>query len=337
MTTARRCVALLSGGLDSMLAIRIVQDQGIEVEAISFNSVFTCCKDRAHRAACYLGVRLTIVGQEDDYLDLIRRPQFGYGKGANPCIDCRIYMVRRAARFMQQIGADFVVSGEVLGQRPMSQKRRDLAIIAYHSGIEDLLLRPLSAMYLPITLPEREGWVDRKKLYNFHGRGRKGLIRLARRLGLKEIPPPSTGCALTEPRFSQNVFDLIRIDPTAQRWDFELLKIGRHFRYDNRTKVVVGRREAENAALHSMHKLPDASSTALMVPGNFTGPAALVTGPPTEAALQFGAGLIFRHSKCRDPHAAQVRCFQQDEQRPIRPALSEEVRNARTLASSLDD
>ncbi|HIN95822.1 MAG TPA: hypothetical protein EYN03_09265, partial [Planctomycetes bacterium] len=143
-----RCVTLLSGGLDSMLAIRIMQDQGIEVEALNFKTMFTCCQDLSAQAATRLGVRLTVVSQEDDYLELIKKPRFGYGKGANPCVDCRIYMFERAHKFMEQIGADFIVSGEVVGQRPMSQKRRDLDVISHQSGLEDLLLRPLSAKLL---------------------------------------------------------------------------------------------------------------------------------------------------------------------------------------------
>ena len=159
-----RCVALISGGLDSSLAIRLMQEQGIEVEAVNFKTVFTCCQDTSAQAARDLGVRLTVIGQDEDYLDLVKSPRFGYGKGANPCVDCRIYMFDKAKEFMEQIGAQFIVSGEVVGQRPMSQKKKDLAVISYHSGLEDLLLRPLSAKLLPPTLPEREGWVDRSKL-----------------------------------------------------------------------------------------------------------------------------------------------------------------------------
>ena len=144
-----------------MLAIRIMQAQGIEVEALNFKTMFTCCQDLSAQAAHRLGVRLTVVSQEDDYLELIKNPRFGYGKGANPCVDCRIYMFERAQKFMEQIGADFIVSGEVVGQRPMSQKRRDLDVISHQSGLEDLLLRPLSAKLLLPTLPERKGLVDR--------------------------------------------------------------------------------------------------------------------------------------------------------------------------------
>lgn len=291
-----RCVALLSGGLDSMLAVRIMQEQGIEVEALNFKTMFTCCQDQAGQAARMLGVPLTVVAQQDDYLDLMRRPRFGYGKGANPCVDCRIYMFQKARHFMDEIGARFIVSGEVIGQRPMSQKKRDLLTIAYHSDLEDILLRPLSAKRLPPTLPEREGWVDRRQLYDFWGRGRKPLIQLARRYGFPDIPAPSTGCALTEPRFSRKVFDLMRSENRQQAWEFELLKHGRHFRFDARHKVVVGRREAENELLVYLHGLPEADAALLVEPDNFVGPAALLLGPGERPARQFAAGLVLRYA-----------------------------------------
>ena len=303
----RRCVVLLSGGLDSMLAIRIMQEQGIEVEALNFKTIFTCCQDQSAQTARDLGVRLTVVGQDDDYLDLVKEPQFGRGKGANPCVDCRIYMFEKAKRFMHQIGADFIVSGEVAGQRPMSQKRRDLDRIAYHSDLEDLLLRPLSAKLLRPTLPEREGWVDREQLYNIEGRSRKRLIALAKKYGLKTIPTPSTGCALTEPKFSKKVFDLIDSPGESRRWDFELLKIGRHFRYDAQTKVILGRDAAENDQLLYAHQLPDATHSAVLAPENFVGPQALLIGPLTDDTVAFAASLMLRYSRDYDPDNALVR------------------------------
>ncbi len=292
-----RCVAVLSGGLDSQLAVRIMQDQGIEVEALNFKTVFTCCQNQSAAAASELGVRLTVLGQEDEFLDVIRYPRFGYGRGANPCVDCRIYMFQRAREFMQQVDAQFIVSGEVVGQRPMSQKRRDLEVISFHSDLEDLLLRPLSAKLLPPTRPEREGWVDREKLYAFNGRGRRPLITLAKSLGIERIPSPSTGCALTEKHFSEKVFDLIRCNPTAGSWEFELLTRGRHFRYDEHCKIVVGRRESENAVLEELHEMPEATSSALLMPDGFRGPAALVVGPLTDGARQFAVGLVWRYAK----------------------------------------
>lgn len=330
---ARRCIVLLSGGLDSMLAIRILQEQGIEVEALNFKTIFTCCQDQAGQAARDLGVRLTVVGQEDDYLDLVKQPQFGTGKGANPCVDCRIYMFEKAKRFMEQVGADFIASGEVVGQRPMSQKRRDLDTISYHADLEDLLLRPLSALLLPPTLPEREGWVDRSKLYGFEGRSRKGLLALAERLGLHDVPTPSTGCALTEPLFSKKVFDLIASPVESKRWDFELLRIGRHFRFDERTKVVVGRNEVENESLLYMHRLPDAATSAVLMPDVFIGPSALLIGALTDEALEFAGGLVLRYSRGFDPDHAQLVLVEGTSSRLIGARLSERAQQVVTLSS----
>ncbi|MBP85506.1 MAG: hypothetical protein CMJ64_02125 [Planctomycetaceae bacterium] len=330
---ARKCIVLLSGGLDSMLAIRIMQEQGIDVEALNFKTIFTCCQDQAGQTARDLGVRLTVVGQDDDYLDLVRKPKFGLGKGANPCVDCRIYMFDKARVFMEQIGADFIVSGEVVGQRPMSQKRRDLDTISYHSDLEDLLLRPLSAKMLHPTLPEREGWVDREQLYDIQGRSRKRLIELAHKYGLKDIPTPSTGCALTEPRFSKKVFDLIAAPDRGQRWDFELLKTGRHFRFDERTKVILGRDNCENDHLLYMHQLPEANSTAEFFPDNFSGPRALLIGPATTEAIDFVGGLLLRYSGDYNPGNALVRVESESDISLVRVTPNEASNQVRTLAS----
>jgi tRNA-specific 2-thiouridylase len=327
-----RCVVLLSGGLDSMLAVRIMQEQQIEVEALNFKTIFTCCQDQSAQAARDLGVPLTVVGQDDDYLDLIRAPRFGYGKGANPCVDCRIYMFEKAKRFMRQVDAQFVVSGEIVGQRPMSQKRKDLAVISYHSGLDDLLLRPLSAKLLPPTLPERQGWVDRARLYDFHGRARGGLIELAKQYGLKDIPTPSVGCALTERGFARKVHDLIQLQPTNGRWDFEVLKFGRHFRFDAVTKIIVGRDEAENEHLSYLHKLPDALSTAALTPDNFMGPTSLVIGPPTDEAISFAGGLVLRYSRHFDPENALIIVEQRDETRRIRATMAPALQDIQTLS-----
>ena len=179
---ASRAVVLFSGGLDSMLVVKILQQAGIEVRGLNFRTMFACCKDQAAVAARELDIELSVVGADESYLDTIRKPQYGYGRGANPCIDCRIYMFRLARRYMLDCGASFVASGEVLGQRPKSQKRRDLLSIAHDSGLGPRLLRPLSARYLPRTWPELTGRIDRRRLYGFTGRSRKGLIALAREL-----------------------------------------------------------------------------------------------------------------------------------------------------------
>ncbi|MEQ8789047.1 MAG: hypothetical protein RIC55_22230 [Pirellulaceae bacterium] len=328
-----RCVALLSGGLDSMLAIRIMQEQGVEVEALNFKTIFTCCQDQSGHAARDLGVRLTVVGQDDDYLDLVKAPQFGYGKGANPCVDCRIYMFQKAKRFMEQVGAQFIVSGEVVGQRPMSQKRGDLDVIAHHSELDDLLLRPLSAKLLPPTRPEREGLVDREKLYGIWGRSRKRLIELAKSFGFTDIPTPSSGCALTETRFSRKVHDLIQLDPRARRWDFELLKTARHFRFDARTKVLVGRNESDNETLRYMHQLPDAASTALLEPENFPGPVVMLIGPACEESLSYAVGMLTRYAKSTEAPQAQIRIHTRERSYLTSPQVHPDAEQATTLAT----
>lgn len=330
---ARRCIVLFSGGLDSMLAVRILQAQGIDVESLNFKTIFTCCQDQAGQAARRLGVPLTVVGQEDDYLELVRSPRWGYGKGANPCVDCRVYMFDRALQYMRQVGGDFLASGEIVGQRPMSQKRRDLDVIAYHSGAEDLLLRPLSALRLPPTLPEREGWVDRSKLYSFCGRGRKRLIALARRFGIDEFPSPSTGCALTEKQFGRNVHDLVQLDPGAGRWDFELLKTGRHFRYSDDVKVVVGRRADENGTLEYMHEQPEARSSALLRPVGFSGPTVLMIGPASEPAVAFAVGMIVRYSRDESAVGGRIEVLANGRSRVISGQSSPRAEAAQTLAT----
>lgn len=303
----RRAIALFSGGLDSMLAVRIVQEQGFEVEALNFQTMFTCCKDTAAAAARRLGVRLTVIGQEDAYIDVVRKPRYGYGKGANPCVDCRIYMFERARQLMEQTGAAMVVSGEVVGQRPMSQKRRDLICIARQSGLEGRLLRPLSALLLPPTEVETSGLIDRQRLYAFRGRSRKGLIALARHFQFEHIPSPSTGCALTEKSFAGKVHDLIARSPESTPWDFDLLKVGRHLRIDQQSKAVVGRREAENEVLARLFQREDSRAAALLSPENFSGPTVLLVGPNSEDALQAAGGLLLRYSKHFDPSNALIR------------------------------
>ena len=255
-----------------MLAVRILQRQGFEVDALNVRTFFHDGEVRAAKAAAELGVRLTVRSVADDYLEVIRKPSHGYGKGVNPCIDCRIYMCKMAQTLMDQLRACVVVTGEVLGQRPMSQRRWQVEVIERESGLEGRLLRPLSAKLLPPTIPERERLVDRETLYDFNGRGRKRLIALAGQLGIKQIPQPSTGCALTEVTFAPRVRDLMKSHPDATRWDFELLNVGRHVRIDEQRKAVVGRNAKENALLEGLFQRADAPEAAFLHPENFLGP-----------------------------------------------------------------
>jgi tRNA-specific 2-thiouridylase len=301
-----RIVALFSGGLDSMLAVRVVQLQGFEVEGLHVRPWYRCGRPDAAQAAARLGMRLTVLTAGEDYAEVLRRPRFGYGRGANPCVDCRIYMGRLARRLMDELGAVAVISGEVLGQRPMSQKRRDLDAIAFHSGLEDRLLRPLSAQLLPPTRPEREGLIDRQRLYAFTGRSRTPQERLAAEVGLGHWPGPSSGCALVHPEFGDRVRELMRFRPRARRWEFELAHFG-HYRWlPEGVKVVVGRNAEENAALSALAADDAAGETVLVEPENFHGATALIAGPATPATLGCAAAEIARRTR-HIPAAARLR------------------------------
>jgi len=324
-TAMPRAVVLFSGGLDSTLAVRILQEQGFQVDALNIRTVFECCKARAAKAAVDLAARLTVLTVGDDYLDVIREPTYGYGKGVNPCVDCRIYMCRMAKRFMQEVDACLVATGEVLGQRSMSQRRWQVEVIERKSGLEGRLLRPLSAKLLPPTIAEREGLVDREKLFDFNGRGRRRLIALARQLGVKEIPQPSPGCPLTQVTFAPRVRDLMKFHPLATRWEFELLKLGRHVRLDDRAKAVVGRNAEENALLRELFQRARAPGAALLHPENFLGPDVVLVGRVTDQTLEFAGALTLRFTRRFDPEDAQVRVASLGSERVIRVRPSDSV------------
>jgi hypothetical protein len=291
-----------------MLAVRIMQRQGFEVEALYVRTVFPCSyhSTAAAMAAAALGVRLSIVSVSDDYLDLLRRPRFGYGKGLNPCVDCRLYMARLARRFLAEVQGALVVSGDVLGQRPMGQKRRDLAVIDRHSGLEGRLLRPLSAQLLPETIAEREGWVDRKQLYGIVGQGRRPLMDLAVALGI-DAPSPSGGCALAETTLADRVRTVLRDRPDATCWDLELLGAGRQLLSPSGAWVIVGRGAQENALLEALARRADARLCTLLCPQNFPGPTALVIAAADAAANRWAAHEILIRSRHPDLQRAEVR------------------------------
>ncbi|HPP53399.1 MAG TPA: 7-cyano-7-deazaguanine synthase [Thermoguttaceae bacterium] len=293
-----RAVVLFSGGLDSSLAVRIIQQQGWEVEALHVEVPFDQRRTSPAQCAVELGVSFTAVPVEDDYIEVIRRPRFGYGRAMNPCTDCRIYMCRLARRRMEQTGAALVVTGELLGQRPSSQKRRALELIEIYSGLEGRLLRPLSAKLLKPTIPEQEGLLDRSRLYDFQGRSRRPLVKLAQQLGVRHIPTPSPGCRLTDLSFAPRVRDLLEHEPQANRADFELLKFGRHIRLDPAHKVVLGRNASENQAMQALAQQYRPAQWLLLDPVDFMGPLAVLIGPVTEEILQKSAHLVARYGDC---------------------------------------
>ena len=296
----RKALALLSGGLDSTLAVKVMLDQGIAVEALNFTSPFcTCtgknagCKSEAVRVAEEFGIPIKVMHKGLDYLEVVRRPRHGYGKGLNPCIDCRIYLLRKAKEYLSECGADFVITGEVLGQRPMSQRRDTLRVIERESGLEGLLLRPLSAQFFEPTIPEREGWVDRNRLLAFKGRSRKDQIQLADELEVRNYPCPAGGCLLTETSFVPKVRDVFDHSDELNLRDFRLLKIARHFRLGERTKVLIGRSEADNNLLEAATQ---PGETALRwVDGS--SPLGVVMGRQDNEAISLAARILLRYTK----------------------------------------
>lgn len=308
----RKAVALLSGGLDSMLAVRVVLDQGIPVTGIRFITHFGC--DPVSSGSCghdveplvkvwgHLGftVRMSHLGQ--DYIDMVKNPKFGRGKNMNPCVDCRIMMLDWARQTLEREEADFLVTGEVLNQRPMSQTRERFRQIDRKLGLERRVLRPLSAKLLEPTLAEEEGVVDRSRLLDISGRGRTPQYRLAAKYGIKDIPQPSGGCLLTDPGYSARLRDLWAHDPAAGSREINLLRVGRHFRPNARCKVVVGRDEAENKALVSFR----GTSDVLVYLKDYQGPTVMVRGEFGPEEVRFAATLAVRYGDVPDKVASEV-------------------------------
>ena len=285
-----RCLALLSGGLDSMLAIKVVQAQGIEVLAIAFVTPFFGPQS-ARRAAQQLGIELVEHDVTDVYFEMMRHPRYGFGGNMNPCIDCHGLMMRTAHGLLETYGASFIITGEVLGERPMSQSKSGLNAVLKLAADRDLVLRPLSAKLLDPTKPEREGWVDRERLLDLSGRGRKPQVELARQYGIAEYPQPAGGCLLTDVKFSQRLKELIAHEGLV-RADIELLTAGRHFRLGERTKFVVGRKQDENQRLLDV-KLPD--DLILRPPHDVKGPVGLLRGPADDQILNMAAMILCRY------------------------------------------
>ena len=244
-----KAVALFSGGLDSILAVKLIQEQGIEVEGINFNTPFFGLGE-AFVIAKDLDINLEIIDITEELLKILKKPKYGFGKNMNPCIDCHALMFKKAGEYMNKIGASFILSGEVLGERPMSQNRNSLSIVGRESGFEGRILRPLSALLLTETIPEKEGLVNRNKLLDISGRSRKRQIELAAKIGIKDYPSPAGGCKLTEPAFSKRLRDLFTQGSFSIE-EIELLKLGRHFRLSKGIKLVVGRNKEENEQLQN--------------------------------------------------------------------------------------
>jgi len=305
-----KAIALVSGGLDSILAAKLVKELGIEVIPLHFTIPF-CHRAKKDASSTRslpkfildnLGVELKEIGIKDTYLEIIKKPAHGFGSNMNPCIDCKILMLKNVKELMKELDAGFVITGEVLGQRPMSQHRQALSIIAKKSGLEGLVLRPLSAQLLDETIPEKEGWVSRDKLLNFGGRGRLEQVKLAGVLGIKDFAQPAGGCLLTDPEFAKRLKELI--DHGELDLDnIELLKVGRHLRLAQNAKLVVGRNEGENEELMDLAKEGD----HLFMPNDLmAGPTSLGRGAFSDELIKLGCAITCRYCDIDSPGEAGI-------------------------------
>jgi len=303
-----KALCLFSGGLDSILAVKLIQEQGIDVVGIFFETPFFC-PQKATRSAQYIGLPLRIVDITDSILEIVLNPKHGHGKGLNPCIDCHALMFKIAGEMLKQEGAGFIISGEVLGQRPMSQNLRSLSIVSHDSGFKDLILRPLSAKRLPETLPEKQGWAIRERLLGISGRSRQPQMQLAKRFGIKEYPAPAGGCLLTEEVFSRRLKELISTSLGFSRRDVELLKWGRHFRVCKKAKVVVGRNQRENEMITSLRREGD----TLLIVESFPGPTVLATGDLSAEEIKLAASMTVAYSDAPVDQSVAVRVTRDSE------------------------
>jgi hypothetical protein len=295
--TRVKALSLLSGGLDSILATELILNQGIDVEAVNFVSPFCLCKKSgcgAVEAAKQLGVPLKVVSVGNEYLKMVRKPKHGYGRNMNPCIDCRIFMVRKAKKYAKEIGAAFIFTGEVLDERPMSQHFKAMKIVEEESGLKGRLLRPLSARLLPETVIEKKGLVKREKLLDIRGRSRKPQIKLAKEFNIADYPCPAGGCLLTYKEFASKLRDLFRHRKRCSMPDVALLKVGRHFRFGE-NKIIVGRSEVENKVLiikkarnDYYFEVPDVGS-----------PITILQGLKTKKAIEVAAALTAFYSDAK--------------------------------------
>jgi len=287
-----KAISLLSAGLDSILATKLILDQGIEVEAVNFQTAFSDSIAPSKIAADKLGISLKIFNIGEEYFPILKNPKYGYGSNINPCLDCRIFIFKKAARYMKETKTSFLITGEVLEERPMSQRRDALRIIERDSQLEGLVLRPLSAKLLEPTIAEKEGLVDREKLFAIRGRSRKPQIQLARQFGIDYYLSPAGGCLLTDPGFSNRMRDLMRQNGNFMINDIELLKVGRHFRLNQETKLIVGRNKNENNRLLNLAKEGD----LLFNPTQTVGPVGIVRGEFAKEILPVASSIVARYS-----------------------------------------
>ena len=331
MSKQRKAIALISGGLDSMLAAKTVMEQGIHVEGINFFTGFCveghthAIRDRANSkpkrnnslwVAEQLGIKLHIVDVIEEYKNVLINPKHGYGANMNPCLDCKVFMVGKAKQWLKENGFDFIITGEVMGQRPMSQRKSTMPIVAKESGADDLLLRPLCAKNLPPTLPEREGWVDREKLHDITGRSRKPQMEMATQFGFEDYAQPAGGCCfLTDKNYSAKLVDLWQAQGHRdyQLDDVMLLKVGRHIRPAANYKLIIAREEGEGRFLQGYKK-----EYLSLFSTSHPGPLVLVDGVPSAEDLFLAAEITARYGQGRNAEQVEIMITDKDgSERPI--------------------
>lgn len=296
-----KAVCVFSGGLDSILAVEIIRAQGVDVQAIFFETPFFP-STKAAKSAATINLPFKVIDIFEDHLKIVKNPKHGYGENMNPCIDCHTLMLNKAGGLLQEEEASFIITGEVLGQRPMSQNREALDRIASESGFAGLILRPLSAKLLPRTLPEEKGWVDREALMDWSGRTRKPQMAMARKLDITEYPSPAGGCLLTDGIFSRRLRDLFSSRPDFEKREIELLKLGRHFRLGPRTKFIVGRNKKENQAIQALSNDEDLLLKTVSIPG----PTALLMGDITDEFEELAASVTVSYSDADNHDGTEV-------------------------------
>ena len=330
----RKAVVLLSGGLDSILAAKLMLEQGVDVIAINFSAQLCMCgckktgESQAQAAAKILKIPLETIDMTDDFIEIIKNPRYGHGANVNPCIDCKIYMIKHAKGLMEKLGASFLVTGEVLGERPMSQRKDALNLIEKRAEVKGILLRPLTAKNLNPTKPELEGIVDREKLLDIKGRSRKPQIALAEKFKITTYPNPAGGCLLTDPGFAKRVRDAMKHNEFNTE-NIALLSIGRHFRIAEGVKLVVGRDQKENDILQSLARSDD----IIFKLKDHQGPISVLRGRVNEELIALAAGIAAYHTKLRDERSIAVNYWKgksgQKETVFVKPFDKEEVEKLR--------
>lgn len=298
-----RALAMMSGGLDSTLAAKLIKDQGIEVIGLSFRSYFFS-EINAIRMAEQINIPLVVVDFSKEHFEMVKNPKHGYGKNINPCIDCHAMMMSYSGKLLQEYKADFIITGEVLNQRPMSQNKISLDIVKKESGYENKILRPLCAKELEPTQMELDGLVNREKLLGIKGRSRIPQMELAEKLGIKDYPSPAGGCKLTDPNYAKRLFDVLKYDQNPDPRELQLLKMGRHFRLSEKAKAISTRNGEECDKIKEFLGEND----LVLCAEDYSGTNVAIIGQAEESEIKIAAMIAARYSKGRNEDSIRIKC-----------------------------